>query len=151
MLFSYTEVIHNSLLVRAAGMGGAHKASSLALALGNAFALALFVFLAWGFMLPGKTDWGWVPKAPLFGLSQALHEPERLVGPMTAVAAASSARSRSCCSRPTRRARASRSPRRFADGAQALWRMLVTVAQPPRRGDLPGGAQLLRRRHDARC
>ena len=43
VLFSYTEVIHNSLLVRAAGLGGAHKASSLALALGNAFALALFV------------------------------------------------------------------------------------------------------------
>src|SRR6185503_1948358 len=47
LLFSYTEVIHNSLLVRAAGLGGAHKASSLALALGNAFALALFAFLAW--------------------------------------------------------------------------------------------------------
>jgi len=84
LLFSYTEVIHNSLLVRAAGMGGAHKASSLALALGNAFGLVLFLFLAWGFMLPGRTDWAWVPKAPLFGLSKALHEPERLVGPMTA-------------------------------------------------------------------
>jgi MFS transporter, UMF1 family len=85
VLFPYSEVLHNSLLVRAAGLTAAHKASALALALGNAFALVTLSFVAWAFALPGAVDWQWVPKAPLFGLSQALHEPERIVAPMAAV------------------------------------------------------------------
>ena len=85
LLFSYSEVLHNSLLVRAAGLGGAHKASSLALALGNFFALLALGFTAWAFALPGHVDWSWVPSAPLFGLDPATHEPERIVGPMSAV------------------------------------------------------------------
>ncbi|HEY9218238.1 MAG TPA: MFS transporter [Phenylobacterium sp.] len=84
ILFSYTEVLHNSLLIRAAGMKSAHKASGLALALANAGALAALGFTAWAFALPGKVDWGWVPSAPLFGLDPALHEPERIVAPMAA-------------------------------------------------------------------
>ena len=84
VLFSYSEVLHNSLLVRAAGLGGAHKASSLALALANAFALAALGFVAWAFALPGKVDWAWVPKAPLFGLNPAMHETDRIVAPMAA-------------------------------------------------------------------
>ncbi len=126
LLFSYTEVIHNSLLVRAAGMGAAHKASSLALALGNAFALALFLFLAWGFMLPGKTDWAWVPKAPLFGLSQAAHEPERLTGPMTAVLLLFGAIPIMLFTPDAPRSSVGVA-RAFANGAKALWRMVVTV------------------------
>ena len=128
LLFSYTEVIHNSLLVRAAGMGGAHKASSLALALGNAFALALFAFLAWGFMLPGKTDWPWVPKAPLFGLSQALHEPERLTGPMTAALLLVGTIPILLFTPDAARSAVS-IPRAFASGAASLWRMLRTVGR----------------------
>jgi len=128
ILFSYTEVIHNSLLVRAAGMGAAHKASSLALALGNACALALFVFLAWGFMLPGHTDWSWVPKAPLFGLSQAAHEPERLVGPMTAVLLLLGTIPIMLFTPDAPRSGVAVF-RAFADGARALWRMLTTVGR----------------------
>jgi UMF1 family MFS transporter len=126
LLFSYTEVIHNSLLVRAAGIGGAHKASSLALALGNAFALALFIFLAWGFMLPGKTDWSWVPKAPLFHLSQALHEPERITGPMTAVLLLVGTIPIMLFT-PDARPTGVKVTKAFADGARALWRMVMTV------------------------
>jgi UMF1 family MFS transporter len=128
ILFSYTEVIHNSLLVRAAGLGAAHKASSLALALGNAFALALFVFLAWGFMLPGRTDWSWVPKEPLFGLSKALHEPERLVGPMTGALLLIGTIPIMLFTPDAPR---SGVPivKAFADGARSLWRMLRTVGQ----------------------
>src|SRR5580698_7594309 len=85
VLFSYSEVLHNSMLVRAAGMGAAHKASSLALALGNTFALAALTFVAWAFALPGHVDWAWVPKAPLFGLNPALHETDRIVAPIAAV------------------------------------------------------------------
>jgi UMF1 family MFS transporter len=85
VLFSYSEVLHNSLLVRAAGLGAAHKASALALALGNAFALAALGFTAVAFALPGKVAWGWVPAAPLFGLNPAMHETDRIVAPMAAV------------------------------------------------------------------
>lgn len=84
VLFTYTEVLHNSLLVRAAGLTGAHKASGLALALGNAFSVAALAFTAWAFALPGNVDWGWVPSAPLFGLDVATHEHERIVAPMAA-------------------------------------------------------------------
>ncbi len=126
LLFGYTEVIHNSLLVRAAGIGGAHKASSLALALGNAFALALFAFLAWAFMLPGKTDWGWVPKAPLFGLSQAAHEPERITGPMTAVLLLVGTIPILLFT-PDAPRTGVKVTKAFADGARALWRMVMTV------------------------
>jgi UMF1 family MFS transporter len=85
VLFSYSEVLHNALLVRAAGLRAAHKASALALALANAFALAALGFTAWAFALPGKVAWSWVPRAPLFGLNPALYQTDRIVAPMSAV------------------------------------------------------------------
>jgi MFS transporter, UMF1 family len=87
VLFTWTEVLHNSLLVRAAGLGAAHKASGLALALGNFFSLLALGFTAWAFALPGlpaTQSWAWLPRAPLFGLSRALHEPERVVALLAA-------------------------------------------------------------------
>ena len=147
ILFAYTEVLHNSLLVRAAGMGGAHKASSLALALGNAFALVLLGFSAWAFVLPGKVDWGWVPKAPLFGLSPRCTSRSGIVGPMTAVLLVLGTIPILLFTPDAPRSGVS-VPQAFANGAQALWRMVTTVGQLSRRGHLPGGAQLLRRRHD---
>ena len=82
VLFPWSEVFHNSLLVSAAGLDKAHKASGLALALGNGFALAALVFVAWAFTLPGNVDWEWVPKAPLFGVGAIDHANERIVGPI---------------------------------------------------------------------
>ncbi|MGH7023843.1 MAG: MFS transporter [Caulobacteraceae bacterium] len=82
ILFSWSEVLHNSLLVRAAGMSAAHKASGLALALANLFAVLALGFTAWAFALPGlptTASWGWLPREPLFGLSRAAHQPERVV------------------------------------------------------------------------
>lgn len=84
VLFVYTEVLHNSLLVRAAGLGAAHKASGLGLSLGNLFSVGALAFTAIAFALPGKVDWGFVPDAPLFGLDPATHEPERVVALMAA-------------------------------------------------------------------
>ena len=87
VLYAWSEVLHNSLLVRAAGLSAAYKASGLALSLGNALAVLALGFTAWAFALPGLTEtatWSWVPKAPLFGLSRALHEPERVVALMAA-------------------------------------------------------------------
>ncbi|HVY87448.1 MAG TPA: MFS transporter, partial [Hyphomonadaceae bacterium] len=82
VLFPWSEVFHNSLLVNAAGLERAHKASGLALALGNAFALVALSFVAWAFTLPGNVDWAWVPKTPLFGIGAAGHANERIVGPI---------------------------------------------------------------------
>ena len=68
LLFVYGEVLHNSMLIRAAGLGAAHKASGLALSLGNAASVFALGFTAWAFALPGKVAWSWVPASPLFGL-----------------------------------------------------------------------------------
>lgn len=84
LLFVYGEVLHNSMLVRAAGLAAAHKASALALSLGNAASVLALAFTAWAFALPGKVAWSWVPHAPLFGLDPATHEPERVVALMAA-------------------------------------------------------------------
>jgi UMF1 family MFS transporter len=84
VLFAWSEVLHNSMLVRAAGLRGAHAASGLGLSLGNAASVLALAFTAWAFALPGKVDWSWVPAEPLFGLDPAAHEPERVVALMAA-------------------------------------------------------------------
>lgn len=83
-LFAYGEVLHNSLLVRAATPREAPYASGLALSLGNFFSVFVLSFVLWAFVLPGAVEWGWVPKTPLFGLDKAAHEPDRIVGPIAA-------------------------------------------------------------------
>lgn len=128
LLFSYSEVLHNSLLVRAAGLGGAHKASSLALALANLFALLALGFTAWAFALPGHVDWSWVPRAPLFGLNPALHEPERIVGPMAAVMLVLGTIPLLLFTADAPRTSVS-VIQAFRAGAEDLWRMLKTVRQ----------------------
>jgi UMF1 family MFS transporter len=84
VLFTWNEVLHNSMLIRAAGLGGAHKASGLALSLGNFVSVLALGFTAWAFALPGKVSWGWVPAHPLFGLNPAAHEPDRVVALLSA-------------------------------------------------------------------
>ncbi len=83
VLFAWSEVLHNALLVPAA-RGQVAKTSGLGLALGNATSVAFLVFVLLAFSLPGQVDWGWVPSQPLFGIDQAAHEPARLTGPMAA-------------------------------------------------------------------
>ncbi len=85
VLFSYTEVLHNSLLVRAAGLRNAHRASGLGLLLGNILSVVALAACAWAFALPGKVDWAWVLARPLFGLDAAAHEPERIVPVVAAI------------------------------------------------------------------
>jgi UMF1 family MFS transporter len=128
ILFAYTEVLHNSLLIKAAGIGGAHRASSLALAMGNAFALVLLGFSAWAFVLPGKVDWGWVPKTPLFGLDSLTHQPERIVGPMSAVLLVLGTIPIIMFTPDAKRTEVS-VVRAFGNGARALWRMVATVKE----------------------
>lgn len=78
VLFAYHEMLHNALLLPAAGMGGAARASGLALAGGNAFSVLMLVGVLVAFALPGKVDWSIIPAAPLFGLDPALGEPDRI-------------------------------------------------------------------------
>jgi UMF1 family MFS transporter len=131
VLFSYSEVLHNSLLVRAAGLSAAHKASGLALALGNAFALAALGFTAWAFALPGlpqTANWAWVPGAPLFGLQRALHQPERVVALMAAGIFALGALPLFLFT-PDAQATGVPIVRALREGAGDLWRMVTTVGR----------------------
>jgi MFS transporter, UMF1 family len=131
ILFSWSEVLHNSLLVRAAGLSAAHKASGLALALANLFAVLALGFTAWAFALPGlpgTTSWGWLPHGPLFGLSRAAHEPERVVALISAGLFGLGAIPLFLF---TPDAESTRVPplRALAGGAAELWRMVRTVGQ----------------------
>jgi UMF1 family MFS transporter len=130
ILFPYTEVLHNSLLVRAAGLNQAHKASGLALALGNGFSVVALGFTAWAFALPGSPGtehWAWLPHTPLFGLDPKLHEPQRVVALLAGGIFAIG-------SIPlflfTPDAPSTGMPvvRAFREGAAELWRMVRTVS-----------------------
>jgi UMF1 family MFS transporter len=86
LLFTYSEVLHNSLMpyaavnaVDAAAMSGA------ALAIGNVVSVAALIFVLWAFALPGKVHWPFVPAAPLFGLDPSLSEPSRIAAPIAAL------------------------------------------------------------------
>ncbi len=79
-LIAYHEMLHNALLLPAAGVAGAARASGLALAGGNAFSVLMLVGVLFAFALPGKVGWPWLPSAPLFGLDPAMGEPDRITG-----------------------------------------------------------------------
>ena len=84
-LFAAHEMLHNSLLVPAAGMAGAARASGLGLAGGNAMSVGLLLLVLFAFALPGTVDWAWLPAAPLLGLDPDQGEPARITGPIVAV------------------------------------------------------------------
>lgn len=126
VLFSYSEVLHNSLLVRAAGLEGAHKASGLALALGNLASVSALIFCAWAFALPGHVDWSFVPKHPLFGLDVAMHEHERIVAPIAAVMFALGAIPIFLFTPDAPRSQIP-ALKAFSSGASELWRMIKAM------------------------
>ena len=76
--FAYHEMLHNALLVPAAGIGGAARASGLGLAGGNAVSVLMLMGVLLAFALPGKVPWGWLPVVPLLGLDAAAGEPDRV-------------------------------------------------------------------------
>lgn len=85
VLFNYIEMLHNALLIRAAGMDKAHTASGLGLMCGNGLSVLALIFVLWAFALPGKVDWPFIPAHPLFGLDPLKHETDRIVAPIAAV------------------------------------------------------------------
>jgi MFS transporter, UMF1 family len=84
VLFAYNEVLHNSMLPVATPPASLPHVSGLGLALGNLASVGLLVFVLWGLAFPGRVDWAFIPKAPLFGLDPMRHETSRIVGPMSA-------------------------------------------------------------------
>jgi UMF1 family MFS transporter len=76
--FAYHEMLHNALLVPAAGLAGAARASGLGLAGGNGLSVLMLVGVLVAFALPGAVPWQWLPPAPLLGLDPALGEPDRV-------------------------------------------------------------------------
>jgi UMF1 family MFS transporter len=126
LLFVYAEVLHNSMLIRAAGLKAAHKASALALSSGNGASVLALAFTAWAFALPGKVHWSWVPAAPLFGLNPATHEPERVVALMAAGLLALGTIPLMLLTPDSPRTGVPMLTA-WRDGAAELWRMLKTV------------------------
>jgi UMF1 family MFS transporter len=83
--FEFTQVFHNSLLPTIAPPRRIASLSGLGLALTNAAGVILLTIMLVCFALPEKVQWSFIPAHPLFGISHALHEPERLSGPAAAV------------------------------------------------------------------
>ena len=83
--FEFSAVFHNSLLPSIASHKRLAGLSGLALSLGNLAGIILLLFMLIAFSLPGVVPWSFIPAHPLWGINQALHEPERLSGPIGAV------------------------------------------------------------------
>ncbi|MDO9223943.1 MAG: hypothetical protein Q7U20_09570, partial [Caulobacter sp.] len=88
VLFAFCEVVHNSMLINAAGPRHAPQASGLALSAGNFFSVITLTFCLLAFALPGNpaiVGWPLVPDHPLFGLDPSQAETSRIVAPIAAV------------------------------------------------------------------
>ncbi|WP_310496730.1 MFS transporter [Sandarakinorhabdus sp.] len=85
-LMAAHEMLHNALLVPAAGVAGTPRASGLGLAGGNAMSVLMLLGVLVAFALPGTVDWSWLPASPLLGLDPALGEPARITAPIVAIA-----------------------------------------------------------------
>ena len=80
--FGYSEVFHNAMLPSVTPADKAGLVSGLAFSVGNMSAIGLLVFVLIAFALPGTQPWAFLPDAPLFGIDKAMHEHDRIVGPL---------------------------------------------------------------------
>ncbi len=83
--YEFSSVFYNALLPAIAPHERVASLSGLSLALGNLSSLLLLLFMLYAFLLPGHVPWSFIPAHPWFGISQAMHEPERLTRPLTAL------------------------------------------------------------------
>jgi UMF1 family MFS transporter len=83
--YEFSAVFHNSLLPSIASTRRIAGLSGLGLALGNAGGILLLLFMLIAFALPGLVPWSFIPAHPIWGINQALHEPERMSGPVCAI------------------------------------------------------------------
>ena len=80
--FTIMEVFHNAMLPSIAPANKIGIISGLAFSLGNVGGLLLMLFVLFAFSMPGTQPWDFLPEAPLFGIDQAAHEHNRIVGPI---------------------------------------------------------------------
>jgi len=85
LAYEFTAVFHNSMLPFITPRSRLGGLSGLGLALGNMGGLILLIFSLWAFALPGLVHWGFLPDAPLFGLTRDDHGPDRIVGPLVGI------------------------------------------------------------------
>ncbi len=83
--FTVSEVFHNAMLPSIAPVERVGSVSGTAFALGNIGGLALMIFVLIAFALPGNSTWPFVAERPWFGIDQAAHEHDRIVGPLAAL------------------------------------------------------------------
>lgn len=82
--YEFASVFYNAMLPSIVSHARVGSLSGLSLALGNLSGLLLLIFMIICFSLPGHVSWSFIPAHPLFGIDPALHEPERLTGPIAA-------------------------------------------------------------------
>ena len=82
MAFAFAEVFHNAMLPSITPADKVGEVSGLAFALGNLGGVGSIIFVLFAFALPGVESWWFLPEAPLFGIDQAKHEHDRIVGPI---------------------------------------------------------------------
>ena len=84
VLYSYTEVLHNSLMPLQTDRKTVHRVSSFGSAVGSLSGVLVMTFALWAFSLPARPglDWAWVPNEPLFGLDVSKFENARIAGPL---------------------------------------------------------------------
>lgn len=83
--FTVSEVFHNAMLPSIAPVNRLGLISGMAFALGNVGGLLLMLLVLFAFALPGTQPWAFLPDAPLFGIDQASHEHNRIVGPIAGI------------------------------------------------------------------
>ena len=83
--FTVSEVFHNAMLPSIAPVNRVGLISGLAFSLGNSGGLLLMLFVLLAFSMPGTQAWAFLPDVPLFGIDQAAHEHNRIVGPIAGV------------------------------------------------------------------
>ncbi len=83
--FTVSEVFHNAMLPSIAPVHRVGLISGVAFSLGNVGGLLLMLFVLFAFAMPGSQPWPFLPDAPLFGIDQAAHEHNRIVGPIAGV------------------------------------------------------------------
>ena len=83
--YEFASVFYNAMLPTIVPPERVALLSGLSLTLGNGIGLLILIFMLVFFSLPGNVAWSFIPAHPLFGVDQALHQPERLTGPIAAL------------------------------------------------------------------
>jgi UMF1 family MFS transporter len=83
--YEFSTVFHSAMLPTIAPHERVGPLSGLGLSLGNLAGIIMLAFMMVFMSLPGMVDWSFIPAHPIFGISQAAHDPERLSAPISGV------------------------------------------------------------------